>query len=576
MTTEIDPASSSSESDASAEVLSAAETQAVLRDRIVGLEVGKLSDIIGFVAGNPVARNDGDRAQLGSSLKINGYAMPILVRKIPDGVEGRRWECLDGHGRIEQIQNDFPGTVEVKLLILDVATAAEGRRLLLGLRHQASWDMTDLDGWVAAAFEANELGANEVMELSGYTAADLESLARAGEDLLDQLEDEREQTTTDPDAGGSDGSRSQATPLSSAERAAQVFIFPKETLAAAAFDHYRAAGFPFPNPSIAECMIQINKLASMSMEQLIRTHEGGGAADKFQSHRFSAIADAMISPFASFSDDKRLKYVVDMIIDSQGAITDGTLRSMLGMVQGAQSCSNFRPGYAAYLYRRFCKPGGTILDTSAGFGGRLVGALGSGVVGRYIGIDPNVPSIEGSRKLLAALGREDFAQFFVEPAEDVDVNEIRGTCCFSFTSPPYFNKERYSEAANQSGNRYPEPDAWREGFLVPMLRLTFAALEPGGHAGINIADSLVGGVRHPLGDWTVQAAKSVGFDHVGILDFPIGGSRNFGGMKGTAKQEESNEPVFLFRKDPSAPAETATPKAKKTLSAPAPAKPKRK
>jgi hypothetical protein len=546
-------------------------TADLFRDRIKELRMAPIDDIVEFSDGNPVDRTEQDIALLDASLKANGYAMPVEVREREDG----KLECLDGHGRVDRIRVLWPEVKELRVIVLDVATAAEGRRLLLGFRNSAKWDLADLDKWVERAFERNELGADEVMELSGLTAADLESLAKAGEDILNDLPEgpppaDATDPTPDPELAAS-----TPRPLSSAERAAQVFVFPKERIAAAAFDHYRGAGFPFPNPSAAECMISINRLASMSMEQLIRTHEGGACADKFQPHRYSAVADAMISPFASFSDDKRLHYVVDMIIDSTGAIADGTLRSMLGMVQGAQSCSNFRPGFAAYLYRRFCKPGGTVLDTSAGYGGRLVGALASTVVGKYIGIDPNVPSIEGSKRLLRLLGREEFATFLCEPAEDVDPKELRGSCAFAFTSPPYFNKEVYSDDPRQSGNRYPEIDAWRENFLVPMLKLTHIALEPGAHAAINIADVLVGGIRHPLGEWTVLAAKIVGFEHVGTLDFPIGGSRNFGGMKASAAKEDSVEPVFLFRKDPNAPKEEPAPAIKRSGRDFPPAQPKK-
>ncbi len=518
------------------------------RDRIKALKMVPIDDVVDFAAGNPVDRTEQDIAVLDASLIANGYAMPVEVWERPDG----KYETIDGHGRVDRIRVLWPEVREIKVIVLDVDSVADGRKLLLGFRNNARWSLDDLDKWVADALERNELGVDEVMNLSGLTAADLDSLAQASEDLLDALPSGPPQLPADP-------SPASETPrqLSSAERAAQIFVFSKEMIAESAFQHYRAKGFPFPDPSAAECMLSINRLASMSMDQLIRSNEGIHAADKFQPHRWSAVADKMISPMTCFGDDKKLKYVIDMTVDAKGTIGDMVLRSMIGMFQGAQVCSNFRPGFAAYLYRRFCKPGGTVLDMSAGYGGRLVGALASTVVGKYIGIDPNSPSIDGSRKLLKLLGREDFARFFVEPAEDVDVDEIRGSCAFAFTSPPYFNKEIYSDAPTQSGNRFPDIDSWRAGFLVPMLRMTYAALEPGAHCGINIADVLVGGIRHPLAEFTIVAAKSAGFEHVGTLDFPLNGSRFAG------KTDDSFEPVVMFRKDPKAERQDPAPAKKK-------------
>ncbi len=512
-----------------------------------------------FEAGNPKDRTPEDIAMLDASLAINGYAMPLLVREAEPG----SYELLDGHGRVGRIREKYPEVRELKVIVLDVESVAEGRKLILGLQNTARFDMDALDAWVQAGLDEG-IHIDEVLELGGFTLDDLNSIASAHDRLAAELERAED---AEPAAAEEDDLDPTPTSTSSISRAARVFVFEKEKLAAAAFAHYRREGFPYPNPSPTECMLSINKLASMPADALLRTHDGGPAADKFQPHRFAAVADGMVSPLAAFNDDKKLRYVIDMIIDSAGTIGDGSLRSMLGMVQGAQSCSNFRPGFAAHLYRRFVPPGGTVLDTSAGFGGRLVGALASTVVGRYIGIDPNTPSIEGSRKLLALLDRSDFAEFVELPAEDIDPNRWADQCDFMFTSPPYFNKEVYSDAPTQSGNRYPEADAWREKFLYPMLKLTFASLKPGAHAGINIADSMVGKIRHPLGDWTVAEAKRAGFEHMGALDFPVGGGRNFGGMKGTQKQEDStSEPIFLFRKPVDA----------KPAAAPAPKKPRTK
>lgn len=348
-----------------------------------------------------------------------------------------------------------------------------------------------------------------------------------------------------------------------------VRIFSDDVIAEACFDYYRHdAGFPYPNPALHEACNDLNKMAAMPLKALIRTVVGYGIADKFQQHRFLAAAEKMKSPVESFLDDEQLKRAIDLIMKFDAFVSPSALRGTISMVRGTQACANFRPGFAAYLYRRFCPVGGVVLDTSTGYGGRLVGALASTVVKHYIGIDPNTKTAEGNERLLHWLGRSSFARLIKLPAEDVQTydepiafdgtpmsgsplssSELaqaveRESCDFSFTSPPYFRKEHYSEEATQSYKRYPEPEQWRRGFLVPMMRLTFDALKRGTFAIVNIADVMVDGERHPLGQWTVDAGQEVGLRLVERLDFPM--TRRFG-----ANQNEgvATEPVYVFRKD---------------------------
>ena len=82
---------------------------------------------------------------------------------------------------------------------------------------------------------------------------------------------------------------------------------------------------------------------------------------------------------------------------------------------------SIRPGIALHYYRRYCKPGATVLDTSTGYGGRLVGFMASGLAGRYVGIDPNRETHCGNTRLAADLGFAEAVELHCVPAEDVDV-----------------------------------------------------------------------------------------------------------------------------------------------------------
>lgn len=184
-----------------------------------------------------------------------------------------------------------------------------------------------------------------------------------------------------------------------------------------------------------------------------------------------------------------------------------------------------------------------MLDASTGYGGRLVGFIASGINGFYIGIDPNTETHAGNLRMAQELGFSDRIELHNLPAEDVSHDVVAGRCDFAFTSPPYFRKEHYSDEDTQSWVRYQTGDAWRDGFLAPMMALQHAALKPGCRSLVNIADVKIGSKTYPLVEWTRQAAARAGLAYERTLEFPL--TRRFGaGMA----DEVATEPVLVFSK----------------------------
>ena len=82
-----------------------------------------------------------------------------------------------------------------------------------------------------------------------------------------------------------------------------------------------------------------------------------------------------------------------------------------------------------------------------------------------------------------------------EPAEDVDYSPWHGKVDLIFTSPPYFDLERYSDETTQSSFRFPSLSEWLEGFVFQTLRRSVRCLKPGGHLALNVADNPTYGVE---------------------------------------------------------------------------------
>jgi hypothetical protein len=402
-----------------------------------------------------------------------------------------------------------------------VVVETSGREIVAVKRTDLSLDSPEGRGLAIADNRTAELGLEWDPEILSELAAEL--------DLQPYFTDEELQDIT---GGLGDGTEQESSA-----------VYADEKIIAAAFDYFRASGFPYRKLPLHLSMQEINQLATTDPDALINTDVAYHVADTYHPHRFHASANGMKSPFAAFAEDKLLRRALSLELTKGNSKIPAGYFSSLSIVSGTQACSNFRPGFACYLYRTYCKPGDTVLDSSTGYGGRLVGFLASGIAGKYIGIDPNTLTHAGNVRLATELGFADVVELHNLPAEDVPHDVVAGRCDFSFTSPPYFCKELYSAEPTQSCNRYSTGEAWRDGFLLPMLRLQFAALKPGKTAIVNIADVTINNRTYPLANWTRECAQTVGFRHVRTDEFPM--NRRVGrGMP----DEVVTEPMIVLQK----------------------------
>lgn len=323
-------------------------------------------------------------------------------------------------------------------------------------------------------------------------------------------------------------------------------VYSDETLIDAAFAHYRKAGFPLVQVAPHLAMQEINALAATDTAVLASTTTGYRIADGYHPQRWDVVCVAssgeLLSPRVAFGHDHRLRHAIELIVADGRPITDLALSGMISWVHSTQAAAQFRPGFALWQIRRHGgAAGGRMLDTSAGWGGRIVGYAAS-TLGEYVGIDPSPDAISGNRRMCDELSIGG-VRLVESPAEDVDIGSIGGPGSFDFalTSPPYFGKERYSDDPAQSWRRWPTGEKWRRGFLVPTIELQFAALRPGGVSVLNIADVTLKGTTYPLASWARDAAASAGFD-VSAEAMPMPRA------PGRGVRPVSSEPVLILRK----------------------------
>jgi hypothetical protein len=253
-----------------------------------------------------------------------------------------------------------------------------------------------------------------------------------------------------------------------------------------------------------------------------------------------------------------------------------------------QYAVNFPPLTAKFLYEKFTENFKTqdqinIYDPSAGWGGRLLGALSVDDSRNihYIGTDPNTDhNIENGKTKY-----HDFAEFFntktyranglfpkihtyeifqhgsEEIHKDPAFQKYKGKLDIIFTSPPYFSKEAYSEDGEQSYKKFSQYDLWRDGFLRKTLETCVEYLRNDRYLLWNIADAVFDGKTLPLEQDSIDFLTSFGMQYQGKMKMALaqmpGGNRidtetglpkskNF--CKINDKTWLKYEPIFIFYK----------------------------
>lgn len=193
--------------------------------------------------------------------------------------------------------------------------------------------------------------------------------------------------------------------------------------------------------------------------------------------------------------------------------------------------SNFRPVTARDLYLSLVGKNAVIFDPCAGWGGRFIGAVAAGCA-TYFGIDASYKTVLSFQELIDDSG---FDRAFVEYSaiEDFEIGE---PCAdIAFTSPPYFDAEKYSNDGTQSWMRYKSYKEWRDGFLFSLLEKMSAAVNDGGFVAVNIAD--VKGF--PLCQDTNDILAELGLKHHVTYKYIL---------SSIAGKGEKYEPIFVYRK----------------------------
>lgn len=310
------------------------------------------------------------------------------------------------------------------------------------------------------------------------------------------------------------------------------------------FLYWREKGFPdydindYDKKKELQKLVKFDDSTILNGKDLKQTMHSLGFLWTYFPHWIDVEFDNTGTLRENWNDDKKLRELIRKTYKWQlkhgaGKFTINRLRQNAKVYCSKQSVSNFRPTVSKFIYNKFGNKG-TVWDMSMGWGGRLLGFLASDCK-KYIGTDPSTKTFEGLQKLkndFAYVGKE--VELHCMGSEEFKPQSKSLDLCF--TSPPYFDTEKYADEPTQSFKKFPTRDGWVEGFLRQTIKNCFTGLKDNGYMVINIANT----PKHKdLEEETIRVAQEEGFyldDTYRLILSSISGK----GVK--------YEPVFIFKK----------------------------
>lgn len=215
---------------------------------------------------------------------------------------------------------------------------------------------------------------------------------------------------------------------------------------------------------------------------------GSKASDYFhQIERWKCDATGYPSPQRTWENEKfRLTLFKALFSLKVKEINPQVFKNIISLRK--YIAAQFRPSAAKYIYDYFKAE--TVLDLSMGWGDRILGAHTSKYVKKYVGFDPNIDLYKGyvdQITLYQKIGKPMKMSLHPWCAENPDI-VLNDKFDLIFTSPPYFDKEKYNKSDVQSYKKYKKFDSWMENFLFKTIELRGKTLKSGGHLVINISD----------------------------------------------------------------------------------------
>ena len=278
-------------------------------------------------------------------------------------------------------------------------------------------------------------------------------------------------------------------------------------------------------PEVLERYDYRDKYSDMPLGVIDRSHAFNDISDYFQQeNRMRCGSSCTDAPMDTWQNQALLAKM-NWIFWRAGVMRDSDMDQQAFRAAfrlGTYTATQFKPTVAKALYEKHGAV--NVLDTSCGWGDRLAGFYGTPSTQLYVGCDPNPavfevykqqcmayerllggsPILTESTDYFECVGKKT-VKIWRKPSEDVDWSLYRDTFDFYFTSPPYFETEKYAsdteKTSDQSWARYDTFTAWKQDFFFKVTQQVWSCIKTDGYMMINIIEPRSRkGTRHNLCD----------------------------------------------------------------------------
>lgn len=287
--------------------------------------------------------------------------------------------------------------------------------------------------------------------------------------------------------------------------------------------------------------LEMSNAGSTWLKSFVRSYWNvdGGPVQAFND---DVKLDAVLRYRLGLNNSKLYRYDVDGQEVTAHETFDINLRNVrTGFIVQRNKVSWFRPAWATAVYKRFLDgiSDPVVWDPSIGFSARLLGFAGAVKSGTYIGTDPAKMMHDDAVNLAYVLNRHNQSLKFDVRAQGSEHAQLGDSSVdFVFTSPPYFDCERYVDEPGQCWRDHPTIDSWTTNYLEPTLANVARALKPNRNAVIN--------VNQQLSSTVLSVADRVGLEHVDTLRLPVKHD-HFARAKGHGAGNKF-EPLLVFKR----------------------------
>jgi DNA modification methylase len=318
----------------------------------------------------------------------------------------------------------------------------------------------------------------------------------------------------------------------------------------------RIHGYPFNRLSKKNLAKEMDKLSNtkcpLLSDGLLQNNTVGVLiANNFHKHMIKVQTDKYRTPYEQYADNELLTDAIKRLFELKQKPSFSNIRRILRTRDGVKSVVNFKPSIAKYIYDTYCPCNGTVLDPCAGFGGRLAGCISSNRGISYCGIEPVAQTFVGNAKMASF-----FSSLYTDSQRVWSFDYSGHLGCAEewmpklgsesfdmiFTSPPFFNKEKYSTSPNQSYIRYPKYDEWKNNFLKVVISESFRLIKRNGYLILNLKNY----INRPIGDDAVSLSKDLGFNLIKTYKMKLS-NLEYGLNK---EQKWHTEPIYVWQKQP--------------------------